>query len=448
MQIASPRPKGEREDSAQPVSDKPTRGRYTLLYRFILREFAQNFAVAFSFFFCIFFINSILLLVQRILLKNIDIPTMLEMVALSMPQFLIYTFPFASLAASSMVLGDLGSSNELLAIRSSGIASGRVYRPLIWASVVLSFITFFFADTVLPWSSIVYEERLSLLMQEMPTFEIEPNTVNTVGNIVLSNGESEGNEIHDIILLDSNEDTGESRTVLSERGTLELIDSWNYIYSLSLDRPQILLSDRDDIESYGLSEADSAIFFLDFSEQIPSLTSSAPVNLSSRDLISGIIERDPGEKADMLRWHQDREDAKLELSNALKSASRGHGDLQSIASQLSRSSEEVSRRGDSAPRSFYSQYFKAELTKKFVLSAACFCLTLITFPLSMFRVKHGKLTGFAISLLIAVAYWYMLFGVQLRIFSISSSPYLLIAIPDIIILIAALLLMLRFRKAR
>ena len=66
----------------------------------------------------------------------------------------------------------------------------------------------------------------------------------------------------------------------------------------------------------------------------------------------------------------------------------------------------------------------------------------------MFRVKHGKLTGFAISLLIAVAYWYMLFGVQLEIFNISSSPYLLIALPDIAILLIAVVLIMRFRKAR
>ena len=430
------------------MSDRPTRGRYTLLYRFIVREFAQNFAVAFSFFFCIFFINSILLLVQRILLRNIDMMTMLEMVALSMPQFLIYTFPFASLAASSMVLGDLGSSNELLAIRSSGIASGRVYRPLIAASIVLSFVTFFFADAVLPWSSVVYEERLSLLMQEVPTFEIESNSVNTVGNIVLSNGETDGNVINDIILLSTDEATGESRTVISERGTLQLIDSWNYIYSLSLDNPKILISDRDDIESFGLSDASSATFFLDFSEQIPSLTSSAPVNLSSRDLIAGIRDRDPGERADMLLWHQNREDARLVLADTLKQAGRGNAGSDDITMRAIEASDTINSRGDNPPRNFYSQYFKAELSKKFVLSAACFCLTLITLPLSMFRVKHGKLTGFAISLLIAVAYWYMLFGVQLEIFNISSSPYLLIAIPDLVILLIAVLLIMRFRKAR
>ncbi len=438
-------PEGEREASVPQVSVK-TRGSYSLLHRYIFREFAQNFAVAFIFFFCIFFINSILLLVQKILLKNIDFITMLEMVALSMPQFLIYTFPFASLAASSMVLGDLGSSNELLAMRSSGIPSGQVYRPLIAASVILSFVTFFFADTVLPWSSVVYEDRLAVLMQEMPTFEIESNSVNTVGNIVLSNGLSEGNEIHDIVLLSA--DDGESRTVLSERGELELIDSYNYIYSLSLDKPTILITDSSDIDSYGLTNAESAVFFLDFSEQIPSLTSSAPVNLSSRDLIAGIKERDGREREDRAEWHWDREDERLSLSSVLKAASRGEAGREDIAAAASDAASAIESRGKNPPRNFYSQYYKAELTKKFVLSAACFCLTLITLPLSMFRVKHGKLTGFAISLLIAVAYWYMLFGVQLQIFNISSSPYWLIALPDLTILLAAILLMLRFRRAR
>ena len=423
------------------------KGSYLLLYRYILREFAQNFAVAFIFFFCIFFINSILLLVQRILLRNIDILTMLQMVALSMPQFLIYTFPFASLAASSMVLGDLGSSNELLALRSSGISSGHVYRPLIAASILLSIVTFIFADVVLPWSSVVYEEKLSILMRDMPTFEIEPNSVNTVGNIVLSNGESEGNEIHDILLL-ADDDSGQSRTVVSDRGTLTLVDPYNFIYSLELDNPEILLSDSGDIGSYGLSEAERAVFFLDFSEQIPSLTSSAPVNLSSRDLLAGIAEREESSSRDRAEWHYSREDARLQFADAIKRASREEAKSSEVSEAYGNASSTILRQGKNPPMNFYSQYFKAELAKKFVLSAACFCLTMITLPLSMVRVKHGKLTGFAISLLIAVAYWYMLFGVQLEIFSISSSPYLLIAVPDLVILFAAFLLILRFRRAR
>ena len=51
-----------------------------ILNRFISKEFLINFLVAFTFFFLIFFVNSILLLVQRILLKNIDFKTMLALV--------------------------------------------------------------------------------------------------------------------------------------------------------------------------------------------------------------------------------------------------------------------------------------------------------------------------------------------------------------------------------
>ena len=426
------------------MKDSPS---YRILYRYILVQFAQNFAVAFAFFFCIFFINSILLLVQRILLRNIDMMTMLSMVSLSMPQFLIYTFPFASLAASSMILGDLGSSNELLAIRSSGISLSHVYRPLIIVSIFLSFITFIFADVVHPWASSQYSVRLAELMQEMPTFEIEPNSVNTVGNIVLQNGLSEGNEIHDIVLL-SSEANGDNRTVISKKGILELIDSDNYVYSLSLEDPTILLTDSSDIESYGLSNADRATFFLDFSEQIPSLTSTSPVNLSSRDLIAGIQERAPIERDSQRSWHEGREEARLSLADSMMQAATGGIDRMTLSERIAGTAEELATYGEYPPLNSYSQYYKAELAKKFVLSAACFCLTLITLPLSMIRVKHGKLTGFAISLLIAVAYWYMIFGVQLRIFSIHSAPYLLMALPDLAILAAAVLMMLRFRRAR
>lgn len=424
------------------------RSSYRLLYRYITKEFAQNFAVSFSFFFCIFFINSILLLVQRILLRNIDIATMLQIVSLSMPQFLIYTFPFASLSASSMVLGDLGSTNELLAMRSSGIPSSKVFYPLMMISLLLSAVTFFFADVVLPWSSVEYQNKLNDIMRDMPTFEIQPNSVNTIGNIVLSNGASSGNEIDEIMLISDDSSAHQNRVVTSEKGYLTLVDENSYIYSLELESPEILITDPSDRASYGFSHADKAIFYLDFSSQIPALTSNAPMNLSSRDLISGIRDRQERVRNDRKYWNESRESSMLDLAQAMKDGERGI----ITANDASRNAADAYSRygiyGENPPINFFSQYYKAELAKKFVLSAACFCLTLITLPLSMVRVKHGKLTGFAISLLIAVAYWYMIFGVQLQIFSISSDPYLLMALPDIAIAAIAVALIIRFRKAR
>ncbi len=419
---------------------------HRILYRYITKEFIQNFLVAFIFFFCIFFVNSILLLVQKILLKNIDFATMIKMVALSMPQFLIYTFPFATLTSSSMVLGDLSSQNELLAIRSCGIANRYIYRPLVIIALIMSFVTFFFADVVHPWSSVAYRDNLAVLMAEMPTFEIDSNSTNTIGNIVLYNGEAEGKEINDIILL-NNDSKSNSQVVLSEKGYLELLDPVYYIYSLSLDKPEIFISDSSDLDSYGLSKAEKATFILDFSSQIPSLTSNSPVNLTSRELIDEIRIRQGYQEEDRKYYYKTKEAGMLEISSALKSLDSGSIKKERAVDLISDVEVLNSTLGD-IPVNFYGQYYKAELTKKFALSLACLVFTLITLPLSNIRVRHGKLTGFAISLLVAVAYWYMLFAVQLFIFDISIGPYLLILLPDLILLILASCFLSYFRKAR
>ncbi|MBO5770005.1 MAG: LptF/LptG family permease [Spirochaetales bacterium] len=423
-----------------------SRSTHSILYRYITKEFIQNFIVAFIFFFCIFFVNSILLLVQKILLKNIDFSTMIEMVSLSMPQFLIYTFPFATLSSSSMVLGDLASQNELLAIRSCGIANRYIYRPLIIIAIIMSGITFIFADIVHPWASVSYRDKLALLMAEMPTFEIDSNSTNTVGDIVLYNGEAEGKVIHDIILL-NNDPSGDDQVVLSEKGTLELIDPNYYIYSLSLDNPEILISDSKDIESYGLSKAEKATFFLDFSSQIPSLTSNSPVNLTSKELLDEIKIRNEYQKEDRVYFNRNLETKLLNISKNLKDLENGAISDTSAKSSIDNIGFDLEFIGD-VPVNFYGQYYKAELTKKFALSAACLIFTLITLPLSNIKVRYGKLTGFAISLIVAVAYWYMLFAVQLFIFDIKSGPYLLISLPDILLFIVAIILLRHFRKAR
>lgn len=402
--------------------------------------------VAFLFFFCIFFVNSILLLVQKILLKNINVLSMIEMVLLYMPQFLIYTFPFATLTASSMVLGDMASTNELLAIRSLGLSNRKIYTPLIVLSLIMSICTFLVADVLHPYTSIIYKEKLGVLMAEMPTLEIESNGVNTVGNIILSNGKADGNEIEDIILISKNE-TDYNKTVLSRKGYLEIIDPSNYIYSFQLNQPNIFLNDVNDFKSFGYAEAEKATFYLDFSEQIPSLTSSSPVNLTSRELYESIQKRNELQMEDVNLYWTRKEDNYQNLSSVLFQLNNNSLTVNEIQNKLNQSIASDSFMGKE-PVNFYGQYYKSELTKKFALSMACFFLTLITLPFSNVRVKHGKLTGFAVAILVAVAYWYMLFGAQLLIFDIQITPYLLIMIPDLVIALIAIILLYFFRKAK
>lgn len=418
-----------------------------LLSRYVTKEFLKNFIVSFLFFFVIFFVNSILLLVQKILLKNISVGEMVEMVLLYMPQFLVYTFPFATLTASSMVLGDLSSSNELLALRSLGIARIRIYMPLVILSLIMSLCTFLISDVLQPYTSVIYRDKLAVLMAEMPTMEIESNGTNSVGNIILSNGSAEGNTIEDIVLI-TKEDTDYEKTVISRRGELQIIDPVNFVYSLTLTEPELLIADVSEAGNYAFAESESASLYLDFSSQIPSLTSTSAVNLSSSELLETINERNERQTNDRKDYYESMEERYETISSILKKAyEKSEGLSESDEKEIESSLTSIRYLG-TLPVNFYGQYYKSELGKKFALSLACFVLTLLTLPLSTVRVKHGKLTGFAIAILIAVAYWYMLFAVQLLIFDITFDPYILILLPDIVIALAAVILIYKNRKGR
>ena len=417
-----------------------------LLSSYVLKEFLKSFFVAFLFFFAIFFVNTILLLVQKILLKNISVSTMVEMVLLYMPQFLVYTFPFATLTSSSMVLGDMASSNELLAMKSLGISSYHIYAPLVIASVVLSVMTFITADVLQPYTSVIYRDKLAVLMAEMPTMEIESNTINSVGNIMLSNGKAEGSVIEDLLLISKDEEKY-NKSVYSSKGEMTIVDPVSFVYSLDLDKPSILLTSRDEINTYAYAMAEKGRIYLDFSSPVPSLTSSSLVNLSSKDLLSTIKERDNIQNNDRSYYYKEKENTYFKLSSLIEELGTKSVDDAYIVSTIDQINKEDGYLGD-LPVNFYGQYYKSELTKKIALSIACTVLTLITLPLSNVRVRHGKLTGFAVAIVVAVSYWYMLFGAQLMIFNITSSPYLLILAPDIFITIIAFILLFIYRKAR
>lgn len=421
---------------------KGRRARYFLLDFHVAREFILNFLVSFMFFFFIFFINQILLLVQQVLLKNVDLKTIFFLVVSAIPEFLQYVVPFATLSASSMVLGDLGASNELMALRSNGINLTKVYKVLIILSLCFSCLTFYISDYLMPLSSRTYQKMLTNVMRDLPTFEISGNTTNAVGDVVMRNGDVDDDIISDIILF-----TGDREpyiTVTSRQGRLELIDPASFIYALSLEDARLLLSE-DNINSYMLSDSENAVMYLDFSDQVPSLTSSDPSNLSNRELLPLMESRREMRDRDVAAFHQDRQESLLSLASMIVSL-ENTADLEMSENDLEREKSRLDSLGEDEPIQFYYQYYSAEFNKKFALALAPLALTIATLPLSLIKIKHGRLVGFGLSLLIAVSYWYILFFSQLKIFDYSFNAGILMYVADAFMILAGLLLL--FLKRR
>jgi len=422
----------------QSLSNKKS---HAILYRYIGKQYLVSFAVAFVFFFFIFFVNQILLLARKVLLSNVDFKSMIQIVILAIPQFLLYTFPFASLSGASMIIADLASGNEILALRSLGISMKKIYTSIIIIAILLSGVTFTVADILLPYSAIKYQQLYKTLLTKMPSIELDSNTSTTFGDIVISNGRVDGSNIEDIVIFDRKQSSS-SQVITAHQGILKLIDLQNYIYSLELIDPTVITTDDDDGNNWSIADSSKVIFYIDFSSQVPSLTSTAPSNLSTVDLMTKIKANKSKLKLSVEDWVKDRDEKELKMAKANDTIiSNSSVDIMNIDNSYYDLQNETDR-----PIDFYLQYYRAELNKKFALSAACFFLVFMTFPLSYIKFKHGKLLGFAISMLVAVFYWYMLFFAQLKIFSSALNPAFLMWAPNIIIFVLSLLMIKVFRN--
>lgn len=415
---------------------------YGKLYGYVGKEYFLSFLVAFVFFFFIFFVNQILVLAQKILLKNVMLSDVLMLVVLSIPQFLMYTMPFSSLASASMVIGNLSSQNEVLALRSCGIHTGRIFVPIVGISLLLSISTLFIADRMIPYTTERYRDLYAQVLERVPTLELESYSSTTFGNMVISNGLVDKNEVHDILIFDDS-DPNNSRVVFADKGSFSVVDIDRFIYRIDMENPQILATDSTSLESYSLAKASSTTMYINLSSQTGANVNITPSQMSIRQLMTLTNER--REENDSLKAQKAEDVRRLTSSVAEELFSLEDGKTIDAGS-LYRRVNDVVERQDRRSFSFYFQYYRTELQKKIALSFACTFLVFIAFPISFFRVKNGRLLGFGLSMLIACMYWFLLYYMHTRAIMTSLHPAIFIWFPDALVFFIGVVLLLKLRK--
>ena len=417
-------------------------GSRRLLYLYVGREYILSFVVAFLFFFFIFFVNQILVLAQRILLKSVRVSDVLLLVVFSIPQFLMYTMPFSSLASASMVIGNLSSQNEILAIRSSGIHIRHVFLPIIAISLVLSFATLMIADRMIPYTTQRYKEKYSEVLKSVPTLELKSYSSTRFGKRVISNGAVEGNIIHDVLVFDDT-DSKESRVISATSGSIELLDINRYLYRLDLENPQILVTDSSALSTYSLATADSMSLYLDLSSSASGLVSITASQMSIGQLKEAVEERLSEQDSIQSQWQDEVGYLANDVAVTLYNLENGtDGDVRKA---LSSASDLASKKAQKS-FSFYYQYYRSELQKKVALSLACTFLVFMAFPISFFHVKSGRLIGFGMSMFVAVVYWFFIYYMHVKAISSALHPAIFLWVPNLVVFVLGLYLLLRVRK--
>jgi len=101
----------------------------------------------------------------------------MQVLGLRLPSFLVLSFPMATLMATLLGYSRLSGSSELTALRSIGVSTGRMVMPALMVAIVMTALTFFFNDVIVPSSNRVASNTLDTALGRALSSEHGSNVV-------------------------------------------------------------------------------------------------------------------------------------------------------------------------------------------------------------------------------------------------------------------------------
>ena len=102
-----------------------------------------------------------------------------------MPRIVPLVLPLSVLLASIMTFGSLAENYEFAAMKSSGISFQRTMRSITAFILVLSIISFFFANNVIPYAEYKFINFRRNIAQVKPAMAIAEGQFSKVGNYTI-----------------------------------------------------------------------------------------------------------------------------------------------------------------------------------------------------------------------------------------------------------------------
>ncbi len=200
-----------------------------IVARYILREHLGPLVFALSALTSLMLLNFVAKRFGDLVGKGLPWTVIAEFMMLSVPFTVAMTLPMAVLVATLHAFSRFASENEITAFKASGVSMQLLVRPVILASVVLTFFMIWFNDQVLPRAN----HRLATLQSDIarvkPTLALQENVINEVvpRQLFLRAGRIEagvGNRMRDITIYDLGDPT-RRRTIVADSGVLEFTPS-------------------------------------------------------------------------------------------------------------------------------------------------------------------------------------------------------------------------------
>jgi lipopolysaccharide export system permease protein len=404
------------------------------------REFLLSFAVAFLFFFFIFFVNQVLVMAEEIFARRVPFWDVLRLVVYSLPWVVALSFPFGSLVGALMAVGRLTSDNEVLALGALGVPSRQLLVPLLVLGMAFTLVSFVMNDYFMPLGNIRFAEIYRRVLYTNPSVELEPRSVKRYEDTTIVTGDIEGTTIRDIVIIDRSPEKNR-RIITAGSATLGESGEQKGVISLTLDEVFSQVSDPRQGDRYEYTVSRRMIYsILLKSISGVSLGGLNPSYQSSVDVWKEIRKKSDAQAAVQVRHDEKTSLLALSLASALARARR---EVVRDPSSLPRQREAVQaawgewnaeagrRIGDQGLQSYLVEFYR-----KFSVPAACLVFAFFAFPVGLRARRSGRTVGFAVGLFVSIVYWGLLYAGMTFGVRMSLSPAFSMWFPDALVLAA------------
>jgi lipopolysaccharide export system permease protein len=349
--------------------------------------------------------------------------------------------PLAMLLASLMTFGNMGEHFELLAMKSSGISLRKIMAPLIFFTIIVSVLAFFFSNNILPVANLKMRSLIYDIQQQKPEVMIPEGVFyNGINNYSIKIGEKDHktNLLKNIIIYDHTSGKGNVSVTRADSGymrrtadkrmlILTLFNGYNYIERDNNKNPKTYPFERDkfgkeefniELVGFGLVRSDEGLFKNNFQMMnLQQLTYDKDSFIVERAKSTNAIYNnlntpnyyrkfyiahniDTAKKETLIkRFNIDslmkllsEQDRLVVYSNALNSAREAQNYITSETNIEDIDMRRIRR-------------CEIEWHKKFTLSAACFIFFLIGAPLGAIIRKGGFGMPMVISVIFFIFYY-------------------------------------------
>ena len=398
-----------------------------IIFRYLAGEAFFSFLVSFLFFFFIFFVNQLLLMAQDILTQKVPLYQVALLVLYALPSIIALSAPFAALVGILMTVGRLTSDNEILVMLSSGLSYRNIFIPALIVGVVISMLSFFTNDVLLPAGTVQYRRLYRQILASTPALELEANSVKRFKDTVIVTGPVTGRAFDSLLILDRTSE-GERRIIMAKNA--EFRDQGNDGISLDLYNAFIQSSKEIVREDYDYASSGFLQYWIPQDDLIQAISSITPAEMSSADVLKEILSRNN----DMMQRLDDRRYRTVPLAVNLENILRG-GPGGSDWNRRENTFNSYTREFQaiqSVKRDITLRNYRLEYYKKFSIPTGAFFFVFLAVPLGLLAKKSGQTVGFLFGLLIAVIYWALLLGGQTMGARLGYSPFWSMWMPNIL----------------